>query len=78
VYHKNVNLYQKQIIAYTNNIKKIEQILTDSLIHIKINSSDIKKNIEKNKLQEQQISNSKQIYSEIQKNHRYLRGVLIN
>jgi len=57
VYHKNVNLYQKQIIAYTNNIKKIEQILTDSLIHIKINSSDIKKNIEKNKLQEQQISN---------------------
>jgi len=57
VYHKNVNLYQKQIIAYTNNIKKIEQILTDSLIHIKIDSSDIKKNIEKNKLQEQQISN---------------------
>jgi len=57
VYHKNIHLYQKQTTLYTNSIKKIENILTDGLDNIEINSSIITKNIKKNKLQIEQISN---------------------
>jgi len=57
VYHKNIRLYQKQITTYTNTIQKIEQVLTNSLGKIEIDTSTVKKNIEQNKLQEQQISN---------------------
>ncbi len=57
VYHKNIYLYKKQITAYTNTIKKIEQIVMNTLGQLQIDTSTIKKSIEKSKLQEEHISN---------------------
>jgi len=57
VHHKNVRLYQKQIAAYTHALKKTEHTLMNAWVPTDIDTSSIKKSIQKNTLQVQQIAN---------------------
>ncbi len=67
LYHKKVKLYSSEIDYYNKKLAKIEDILTNSIKKISINSAEVEKDIKDSKLKEQKIDakiNSLQIDKE--------------
>jgi len=58
LYHKSMHSYQQQLTIYSNIIKKIEKILMDSLPQIEFDNATVKKEIEKNNLAVEQLTNN--------------------
>lgn len=57
LYHKNIEFYKNEKEHYTKSLEDIEKILTDTVSSINVNTVTIKKNLDQNRVQEQEFRN---------------------